>query len=882
MQGEVLTRQLAWWKERLAGSPPVLALPADRPRPKAHSYRGGAVRVDFPDDLYDRLRAFCRTSGTTLFIAMLAAFEALVHRTTGEEDLLLGSGLANRRLREIESLIGMIVNTVVLRTSLAGDPPFGELLARVRATTLGAHAHQDLPFEKLVQELQPERDLGSNPLFQVLFSFHDSPIPDLRFAGVSGEIFERHNGSAKVDLNVVAKPRAEQRVGRLRDAADEKLTLVFEYSSDLFDRATVERMVGHYRTLLSGAMAGGGQQLRLSELPLLTPREQAQLLAWNETAVTFAGGRPVHVLFAEQARATPIALAVAGRGRGLTYRQLDHEAGRLARRLLALGVGPEARVALLFDRSPELVVSALAVLAAGAAYLPLDPSYPPERLRYMLEDAGVAAVLTGSRWDRDVLRTAAPVIALGLDGRWDGGEGLDEAAPLPAVDPGNLAYVIYTSGSTGRPKGVELTHAGLANLVAWHRWAYGVTAADRATLLAGTAFDASVWEIWPYMLSGASLHVVDEEVRGTPAALLAWLAKRGITLSFLPTPLAEACLAEEMPERLSLRALLTGGDKLHRAPPAGLPFRLVNHYGPTEATVVTTAGEAAAGSPGAPPIGRPIANTRTHLVDRSLRPVPAGVPGELLIGGPGLARGYHGRPDLTAERLVPDPFATEAGGRLYRTGDLARLLPDGAIEFAGRIDHQIKIRGFRIELQEIAAVLAEHPGVREAAVVLRGDEEEGGTAGLLAAYIVPRDEAAPGAAELRAWLARKLPDYMVPQAFVPLPALPWTPNGKLDAKALPAPDAEAAGEEEPIPLRTPVEELVAEIWTGVIGRDRLSVGSHFFRLGGHSLLATQMLSRLRDAIAVDLPLRSLFEAPTLGEFAAVVEGLLLEDPRDVT
>jgi amino acid adenylation domain-containing protein len=853
MQGEVLARELAWWKERLAGSLPVLSLPADRPRPRFQSFHGGSVRVDFPDDLYDRLRAFCRTNGTTLFIAMLAAFNALVHRYTSQEDVLLGSGLANRRLRETEGLIGMVVNTVLLRTSLAGDPAFRELLGRVRETTLEAHAHQDLPIEKLVQELQPDRDLGSNPLFQVLFSFHDAPVPDLRFAGISGEILERHNGSAKMDLNVVVKPRAEQRVGRqrhMRDIVDEKLTLVFEHSADLFDRATVERMVGHYRTLLSGAIENSS--LRLSELPLLTPAERGQLAAWNETEAPF-DLRPVHVLFAEQARRTPDALAVGA----LTYRQLDCEAGRFARRLLALGVEPEARVALLLDRSPELVIGALGTLMAGAAYLPLDPAYPPERLRYMLEDAKASAVLT-EPW-REV-STTVPVLSLGSEEEPD--------LPLPSVDPWNLAYVIYTSGSTGRPKGVELTHKGLANLASWHRALYEVTPADRATLLAGTAFDASVWEVWPYLLSGASLHVVGEEVRGTPAPLLRWLAEQKITLAFLPTPLAEACLAEEMPEGLALRALLTGGDKLHRAPRPGLPFRLVNHYGPTENTVVATAGEAVPDREGAPPIGRPIANARVHLVDRALNPMPVGAPGELLIGGTGLARGYHGRPDLTAERFVPDPFAAEPGGRLYRTGDLARLLRSGEIEFAGRIDHQVKLRGFRVELQEIEAVLAEHPAVREAAVVLRPES-------LLAAYVVPRNGDMPDAAELRSWLALKLPDYMVPQTFVPLPGLPLTPNGKLDARALPEPATQE--QEEIIAPRTPVEELVAEIWGSFIRADRLGVGSHFFKLGGHSLLAAQMLSRLRDEISVELPLRSLFEAPTLGEFAAKIENVLLAE-----
>ena len=668
LDGPVLARQLGYWKERLGDDPPVLQMPADHPRPKAHSFRGDALRVDLPHGLYEAVRAFGRREGSTLFVTMLSAFDALLYRMTGQEDFLLGSGVANRRLRETEQMIGMVVNTVVLRTPLAGDLPFRELLVRARRTMLEAHQHQDLPFEKLVQELQPDRDLSRNPLFQVLFSFHDAPVPDLDFGGgLAAEIFERHNGSAKSDLNVVAKPRAEQRIG-LRPAGDDELTMVWEFATDLYERSTIERMWGHYQNLLRGIVEDAGRTL--AELPLLSPAERLQLAAWNETDAPAPAEPRVQRLVEAQAARTPEALAVAMGGRRWTYCALNAAANRLAAKLRRLGAGPEVPVGVLLERSPELVVAELAALKAGSAYLPLDSAYPPERLVFMLADAGVAALVTDRAHAGLVAGAAVPVLLLD--------EVAAELAALPDGDPpdaetdpaaaaGRLAYIIYTSGSTGRPKGVEVTHGGLANLVAWHRHVYNVTAKDRATVLAGPAFDASVWEIWPYLAAGASLHVPEPAVRSEPDRLLAWLAAEEITLCFLPTPLAEAVMELASPAGLALRAVLTGGDRLRRAPAPDLPYQLVNHYGPTESTVVTTAGAVRpAASPavlrvtataalreGAPPgIGRPIADTYVYVVDRDGNLVPPGVPGELWVGGTGLARGYRAaaRPDRRALR----------------------------------------------------------------------------------------------------------------------------------------------------------------------------------------------------------------------------------------
>ena len=827
MRGEEAAAQIEWWKRNLAGRPAVLELPTDRPRPRRQSFRGDIERLEMPLDLCAALRDASRREGVSLYMLMQAAFAALLSRHTGQDQVNVGSAVANRRWRETESMIGMIVDNVVLANDLSGDPTVAELLRRVRRISLETGARQDIPFDHVVEAVQPQRDLAYNPLFQASFSFHDSPLGALDFPGLEAELAEGlSNGSAKFDLNAICIPRAGGGI-----------TLLWEYATALFDRSTMERMIGCFHQLLAGFAAH--PERRISELPMLSGEEMVRLAIWSQGKETGLPVGRVHELVEAWADRAPDALAVANSQRSLTYGELEAGANRLARRLIRLGVCPEDRVGVCLERSADLPLALLGVLKAGAAYLPLDPGHPAERLAYILEDSAVRVLITS-----DTLQ--------GLE---------EESAERPRV-PGtasNLAYVIYTSGSTGRPKGTELAHAGLLNLIAWHQREYGITPADRTTQVASPAFDASVWEIWPTLAGGASLHFPPEDARSSPPDLLAWLAEQGITVCFLPTPLAEACLELEPPE-LSLRFLLTGGDRLHRIE-RRLPFRLINHYGPTEGTVVATAGEV--GDETAPPIGRPIDNFRAHVLDRHLQPVPVGVVGELLIGGTGLARGYLGRPELTAEKLVPDPFSD--GARLYRTGDLVRWRRDGRLDFVGRIDHQVKIRGFRIELGEIEGVLREHPEVRDAVVVAR---EDGGERRLVA-YVT-----GTGGEGLRAFLADRLPTYMVPAAFVALSDLPLSPNGKVDLAALPAPEAGRPMEEKAGP-RTPTEEMLAVIWGRVLG---LATGvgpdDDFFALGGHSLLATQVLSRIRESFRVEPPLRAVFESPSLAALARVVDAAL--------
>ncbi|MGZ3458788.1 MAG: amino acid adenylation domain-containing protein, partial [Archangium sp.] len=862
-KGEALETQLSYWRQQLAQAPKMLELPTDRPRPPVQSHRGAQLPFLLPATLSRAVHALSQREGATPFMVLLAGFQALLSRYSGQQDISVGTPIAGRTHAGTEGLIGFFVNTLVLRTRLEGNPSFRELLGRVRQVALGAYAHQDIPFEKLVEELKPERSLSYSPLFQVMLALRQDPLPDLALPGITtARELAVDTLTSKFDLTLSLVDTAQGFTGSL------------EYNTDLFDAGTAARMLGHLQVLLEAATAN--PELPLSALSLLSEAERQQVLVeWNDTRADFPRDTCVHTLVEAQALRAPDALAVQLGQESLTYRQLDARANQLAHHLHSLGVRRGALVGLCLPRSPDMVVALLAILKAGAAYVPLDPSYPLERLSFMLRDAGISVLLT--RTDIADKLPSQGEQRFRMDTDWDSLASHPAQAPDSSTTADDIAYVIYTSGSTGLPKGVQIPHRGLMNLVSWHQRTYSLTPSDRATLLAGVAFDASVWELWPYLSAGASLLLPSEDVRSTPSELVLWLASQQITLSFLPTPLAEAVLQEPWPQDMALRVLLTGGDRLSRRPPRALRTLLVNHYGPTESTVVTSCDRVApqGQEPGLPPIGRPISNTRVYLLDGHLQPVGLGVPGELYIGGDGLAVGYLRRPELTSERFLPDPFSQEPGARLYRTGDRARYLPDGRLEYLERVDFQVKVRGFRIELGEIEEALVRQPTVKQAVVVMRedvpGDKR-------LVAYAVPQPGLKLDVLELRQYLQGKLPEYMVPSAFVSLESLPLTPNGKVDRKALPAPDGQLAVREHSfVAPRTPTEETLVNVWKQVLNVERVGIHDNFFELGGHSLLATQAASRIRASFGVELPLRSLFEAPTVEALASRIDAASREE-----
>ena len=721
LHGELRDKQIDYWRRQLEGAPPVLELPTDRPRLAVQRHRGALQTHLIPQELIEKVRTLGRAESATLFMTLLAAFQTLMARYSGQHDIVVGSPIAGRICAEVEPLIGFFVNTVALRTDLSGNPSVRELISRVKEVTLGANSNQEVTFEEVVENLQPERSLSYNPIFQVAFGLQNTPKQIFEASGLHVERAPVHQATSIFDMHWFAFE------------ADDGLLLRVEYDTDLFNAATIDRAVGHFKRLLAEFVARPDSTL--ADLSLLTEEErQTLLIDWNQTAADYPRETCAHELFEHWAELQPTSLAVADRNQGLTYGELNQRANQLAHDLGRRGVGPESVVAICLDRSVNMVLSIIGVVKAGAAYLPLDPVYPRERLEFMLRDAKVSILLTESRRLPD-LPAFDGVICVDRD--WP------EIGTMPGTNPPqkansrNLAYVIYTSGSTGKPKGVELEHRGLLNLITWHQREYDVQPHDRATQVASPAFDASVWEVWPYLASGASLHIPDDDTRSAPLELLRWYEREGITLTFLPTPLAEAVLDAFRsfdPAGLKLRAMLTGGDKLHQPPDSGLPFALVNHYGPTENTVVATWTHVTPGGDLAPPIGKPIANTRVYVLDEKLAPVPIGVAGELYIAGDSLARGYRFRPELTNERFVPDPFSERSNERLYRTGDRVRYLPDGNIEFLGRVDQQVKVRGFRIELGEIEAVLGQHSAVKECVVDMRevtpGDKR-------LVGYIVP-------------------------------------------------------------------------------------------------------------------------------------------------
>ncbi|HST59480.1 MAG TPA: amino acid adenylation domain-containing protein, partial [Longimicrobium sp.] len=782
--------------------PALLELPADRPRPAVQSYRGAHEAMELGEGLLERLEALGRREGATLYMVLLSAFQVLLGKYAGTDDVVVGSPIAGRTRAETEPLIGFFVNTLVLRTELGGDPTFREVVARVRTATLAAYEHQDVPFERLVAELAPERSLSHAPLFQVAFALWNTGDAVEPLPGLAVREMEPGLDTAKFDLSL----------GLARDARGMRGEL--GYSTDLFDRATIARMLGHLARVLEQVAADADQPL--SRLVLLDDAERAVVVdEWNRTDAAYPADRCVHALFQAQAARTPDAAAVTAAGRVLSYAELNAQANRIARHLVRLGVGPETRVGLCLERGVEMVAALLGVLKAGGAYVPLDPDYPAERLAFMLADSG-AAVLVTEAGLRDRLPAPAGMQVVTLE---------DARAALAAegtadldggAQPGNLAYVIYTSGSTGRPKAVGVPHGALANHMAWMQDAYPLAADDRVLQKTPLTFDASVWEFYAPLLAGATLVMAGPEAHRDPAELLRNLADERITiLQGVPAYLGAVLDAGGTEHVRSLRRLFSGGEAL----PAELAERaarafgaqVVNLYGPTETCIDATSHVFVAGAAGGQvPIGRPVANTRAYVLDAGLAPVPAGIPGELYIGGAQVTRGYLGRPGLTAERFVPDPFASVAGARLYRTGDRVRWLADGTLAYLGRLDEQVKVRGFRIETGEIEAVLR-RAGAAECAVVAR--DGEGGTR--LVAYVTGNVEADA----LRAALRRSLPEYMVPAAFVAMDVLPLTPNGKLDRKALPAPEFGAA--DAYVAPRTVTEEVLAGIISELLRVDRV-------------------------------------------------------------
>jgi amino acid adenylation domain-containing protein len=867
LAGDVLAAQLRYWRTQLEGELPVLNLPVDKPRQQSPGQRGAVQHQILGRELSERLKALSHSADATLFMTLLAAFQILLYRYTNQQDILVGTPVANRQRAEIEPLIGFFVNTLVMRTDLSGDPSFTELLRRVRGVALEAYAHQDLPFEMLVEAVQPARSLSHAPLFQVMFSLQNAPMTRLSLDGLLIRIEDASGSNAKFELSLDFQETGDGLEG------------AWQYDSELFEAATIERMAEHFRVLLEAAVRR--PLTPVSQLPLLTAREAGRLLVeWNDTDASFPRDVCLHQLFEAQAAETPDAVALVFEdgelNAELTYAELDRRANQVASHLQKLGVSADARVGVLMERSTELVVGLLGTLKAGAAYVPLDPSYPAERLAYMLADARVRVLLTQRHLKEVVPAHAATVVCLDVDGELIGAEAVEHAPPCGVVAD-NLAYIIYTSGSTGQPKGAMLPHRGVVNSVWCMQRAHRLTADDATLLKTPLGFDASVWELfWP-LSCGARVVIARPEGQKDTGYLVELIKKQRVTTVYFVPPLLSVFLEEDgLAAASSIRQVICGGESLPvetmRRFFRRLPSAQLHHsYGPTETSIGSTEWTCAPEStrPNVH-IGRPVANTQIYLLDKHLQPVPAGVTGELYIGGEGLARGYLNRPDLTAASFIPHPFAKDAGARLYRTGDLASYLNDGNIEFRGRADNQVKVRGLRVELGEIEAALGAHEGVRESAVVTR--EDAAGDKRFIAYIVARAEDATLTASELREHLREKLPEFMLPSAFVFLEALPLMPSGKVDRHALPAPgettDASTGGYVAP---RTPVEEVLAGVWSEVLGVERVGVEDNFFDLGGHSLLATRVVARMRETFEINFSLSQFFETPLVSKLAARVE-----------
>ncbi len=875
LQGAEMDRLMAHWKRQLSGDLPVLDLPTDRPRPPLLTHAGHRVRRPLPAALVDAIKRISRESRVTPFMTLLAAFNVLLHRYSGQTDLIIGTPVANRTRVQTEAMIGNFVNTLALRTDLAGDPAFSALLTKVRDLSLAALAHQDMPFEQLVQELAPPRDPSRSPVFQVAFGLQNIPRDVHEAAGVRFERVRFDNHTAKFDLSVEAVPH------------ETGMTLIAEYRTDLFDEASIARLLGHFEVLLTGIATDPHQPI--SRLPLLDDQERHRvLIEWNGSARFEPREHDcIHHRFERAAATTPDAVAVTHEGRSVTYAALNAQANQLANQLRSLGVGPGLLVGVFLDRSIDLIAALPAVLKAGGAYVPMDPIYPTQRLAMVLEDAAPVVVITQSSLLPKLPATRATILC--LDRPADAAllrSQSDHNLATPSR-PHDLAYVIFTSGSTGRPKGVMVTHHNVTRLFdATDHW-FGFNADDVWTMFHSAAFDFSVWEIWGALLHGGRLVVIGHETSRSPHACHELLIREGVTVlnqtpsAFYPLIRVDGECVPSQP--LKLRLVIFGGEALE--PSALMPWfdrhgdelpQMINMYGITETTVHVTHQRIrradARGDVGSV-IGVPIPDLQVYLFDRAGQPVPIGVPGEIHVGGGGVARGYLNQPQLTAQRFIPDLFTADTQGttdrRLYRSGDLARWLADGRLQYLGRIDTQVQVRGFRVELGEIEPALRRHPAIDGALVISSTGAPTGPR---LIAYVVPKAGMDATASQLRTHLRTLVPDYMVPDAFVPLAAFPLTPHGKIDHRALP--EAGADRPEQDVPYTAPrndTERRLAEIWSQVLGIERVGIHDSFFDLGGHSLIATTLVAAIRDAMQAHLPLSAMFEHPTIAQLVGLLQ-----------
>jgi amino acid adenylation domain-containing protein len=860
----VVGPELAWWHKQLSGVLPTLNLPTDRPRPAVQTHHGAVESLALPGCLHAALQVMSQETSVTLFMTLLAAFQTLLHRYSGQDEVLVGTPAAGRNTSETAQIIGLFVNPQVMRGDLSGNPTFRQLLDRVRAQAMSACENEEVPFEKLLEDLQTERNLSHPPLFQAMFALERAPFESVSWPGLKLTQFEIDSETAKFDLTL---SMVESAGG---------LTARMEYNTDLFDGSTIRRMLTHFESLLEGIARDPDQHL--SDLPLLTENERRQVLVeWNRTEADYPRDKTIHDLFEAQAARTPDAVAVVADNHTLTYRELAFTANQVAHHLQKLGVQAETFVGLCLDRSWNSIAGLLGVLKAGGAYVPLDPTYPKERLAFILKDSRAAVLLTQRELLNALPRSRARRLCLDVDWKHISSESGDKLATPRPVNSENLAYVIYTSGSTGKPKGVQIPHRAVVNFLNSMRREPGLSSDDALLALASWSFDIAGLELFLPLTVGARVVLATSEEAADAARLAAKIADNRIT-AMQATPTTWRLLLDSRWDGSKLLKALSGGEALSRELAGRLLERcaeLWNLYGPTETTIWSSVAKI---EPGAGPIvvGRPIANTQFYILDRNLKPVPVGLPGEVFIGGDGVARGYLNCPELTAGKFIRDPFSGNPAARMYRTGDLARRLSDGNVELLGRLDHQVKIRGYRVELGEIEAMLLQFPKVREAVVVARED-----TPGdkRLVAYVTTYHETTVSLNELRRYLREQLPDQMVPPAFVTLDKLPLTPNGKVDRHALPTPESHRPKKETTLTApQSGLEQTIAGVWEEVLSIKNPGVNDNFFDLGGRSLHVVQVQSQLRERAGTNLPILMLFEHPTIRSLAGFLRADRREEP----